>query len=91
MAGTKVNINLGGPIMFLVGFALVIMKAAGIEPIAGLSWWLVTLPWWIGIAIMLFMLGVAAVIGLITLLGAGVIFWLDARRAERVRKLIRRR
>ena len=49
----KTVVNFSFPVFGLVGLCLVIAKLGGIDPIANWSWWLVTIPFWIGIAIWL--------------------------------------
>lgn len=51
-----------GALLFVVFVVLLILKLGG--PLAGLSWWLVTLPLWIGPATLLalFVLGVVAIL-----------------------------
>ena len=43
--------SLQGALFGLVGLVLVVLKLMGVEPFEDWSWWLVTAPWWIGVAI----------------------------------------
>lgn len=52
----------------LLGVVFVIFKLLGITAVAGWSWWLVTLPFWIGIAIVLaIIVGGALIVGIAAL------------------------
>ena len=64
MSNAKTNVTVSFPIFGAIGLILVIMKLGGVAPVAAWSWWLVTLPFWIGIVIFL---AVAAIFGIIAL------------------------
>lgn len=85
MAGkTKVSINLGGSGMFLLGLVLVIGKLAGWGVLATAPWWLVTMPFWIGLAIFVAFLVILIVVGLGAVLGLtsfiGIAEWWQSRQ-----------
>ena len=40
-----------GALSGLVGLLLVFLKLLGVEPFEDWSWWLVTAPWWLGVAV----------------------------------------
>jgi uncharacterized protein (DUF58 family) len=42
--------NVGGTLFFFTGLVFVMLKLAGV---IDWSWWIVTMPWWIGVGIML--------------------------------------
>lgn len=45
--------SIGGSLAFLAGVVLVVLKLAGVAPVATWSWWAVTAPFWIGILVFL--------------------------------------
>lgn len=51
MSNAKTSVNISFPIFGAIGLILVILKLAGVEPVSDWSWWLVTLPFWFGIAV----------------------------------------
>ena len=56
-------------ILGLLGVVFVTLKLLGITAVAGWSWWLVTLPFWIGLAIVLGVIAVGAMaVGIAALL-----------------------
>lgn len=69
---TEVNYNFGW--IGLLGVVLVLAKIFGVAPVAAWSWWLVLLPFYIGLAILLAFL----VIGAVSVGGAfGIAYMLD--------------
>lgn len=52
---TTTYVNFGG-LFGLFGLVLVTLKLGGVAPVAAWSWWLVTMPFWIGAAIVAFWL-----------------------------------
>jgi hypothetical protein len=60
----------------LAGFILCGLKIAGVTMVATWPWWLVTLPFWIGIAAVIAMLIVGG--GLLGLF-VGLISWLESK------------
>jgi hypothetical protein len=58
----------------VVGLILVILKLAGIAPVATWSWWLVTMPFWLGLAISLAFLLVIAGMAAVAFL---IAWWAD--------------
>lgn len=64
MSNAKTTVNVSFPIFGVIGLILVILKLGGVAPVAAWSWWLVTMPFWIGIVIFL---AVAAIFGIIAL------------------------
>lgn len=64
---TQVTVNFGG-LFGLLGIILVILKLGGVAPVAAWSWWLVTMPFWIGFVIFaaaLVVFGIVAVLAII--------------------------
>lgn len=61
---SKASATYGGIAIFILGVVLVALKFAGVGVIAGLSWWLVTFPLWIGFALI-----AASAIGALLLIG----------------------
>jgi hypothetical protein len=53
--------NNGISVLGLLGVVFVIFKLLGITAVAGWSWWLVTLPFWIGLGIAVAIFAVAAI------------------------------
>ena len=74
----------GGTNLFgVIGLVLVILKLAGIAPVAAWSWWLVTMPFWLGLAI------IAAILSLMALFAGAcyLIAWaLDANDTRKRRR-----
>lgn len=72
MSNAKANVTVNFPIFGAIGLILVILKLGGVAPVAAWSWWLVTMPFWIGIVISLVVAAifgvVAAIFGIIALL-----------------------
>lgn len=71
---TNSSIKVTVPVFGMIGLCLVIAKLGGIDPVASWSWWLVTLPFWFGIVVVIaffviFML-VAAVVFILSMLFA---------------------
>ena len=64
MSNTKTNVTLSLPIFGVIGLILVILKLGGVAPVAAWSWWLVTLPFWFGIALFAVVLAVMVIIAL---------------------------
>lgn len=64
MSNTKTTVNVSFPIFGVIGLILVILKLGGVAPVAAWSWWLVTMPFWLGIAIFI---AAAIVMGVIAL------------------------
>lgn len=62
MSNAKTNVTVSFPIFGAIGLILVILKLAGVAPVAAWSWWLVTLPFWIGIVLFVVALAVMAII-----------------------------
>lgn len=82
-----VKIEVGGGWLLAIGAVLVTLKLLGVAPVAEWSWWIVTLPFWFGIAVVaafLLMLLAIPVIGLVvTLFGVlmvSLIDWYEGRR-----------
>lgn len=65
----KTNVSVSFPLFGAIGLILVILKLAGVAPVAAWSWWLVTLPFWFGLAIV----AVIALIGAI-IIGIAALF-----------------
>jgi len=65
MSNAKTSVNISFPIFGAIGLILVILKLAGVEPVSDWSWWLVTLPFWFGIAVVGVVAAVMLVVGLI--------------------------
>lgn len=71
MSNIKTNVTVSLPIFGVIGLILVILKLGGVAPVAAWSWWLVTLPFWFGIALFFVVLAVMAIIALfVFILGA---------------------
>lgn len=68
MSDNKTNVTVSLPLFGVIGLILVIMKLGGVMPVAAWSWWLVTLPFWIGLAIF----GVVVLIALVIFLLAAI-------------------
>lgn len=62
------KVSVSFPIFGAIGLILVILKLAGVEPVSDWSWWLVTLPFWFGIAVV----GVVAVMLVVGLIAAAL-------------------
>lgn len=71
MREKNVNVNLGGSWLGLLGIIFVVLKLVGVAPIGDWSWWLVLLPFYVGLAIVF---GAVALVGVVAafmyLLGA---------------------
>ena len=71
---TKSSVKITVPIFEMIGLCLVIAKLGGIDPIASWSWWLVTLPFWFGIVVVIAFLAifllVAAIVFILSMLFA---------------------
>lgn len=72
MSNTKTNVTLSLPIFGVIGLILVILKLGGVAPVAAWSWWLVTMPFWLGFAIFLAALVVFGIIALVVFLLAAI-------------------
>ncbi len=57
----EVRNNVTFPVLGILGVAFVLLKVLGIAPVAAWSWWLVTLPFWIGIAIVFGLIAIGTV------------------------------
>lgn len=80
---SSVNVSVASGLIPLLGFVLVILKAAGVQPVADWSWWIVTMPFWLGLSVTLaflalFLLGAAIV--------ASIGLWLQKREEKKWRK-----
>jgi uncharacterized membrane protein len=64
----EVNVNTNPNWLSLLGVVFIICKVFGVMPIAAWSWWLVTLPLYVGVVITV---GLLAIV-----LGALGVFWL---------------
>jgi len=53
MADVNVKSSGGIGAMGVLGIILILLKAFGVSAVAGWSWWIVLMPFWIGIAIVL--------------------------------------
>lgn len=65
MSEKKVVVNNGTGLLGAVGVVLVILKLAAFEPVASWSWWLVTMPFWLGLAVILAVLLIVGAVGLV--------------------------
>lgn len=65
----SVEVKSGGvSILGLLGVVFVTLKLVGITAVAGWSWWMVTLPFWGGMAVVLLvLLLIALVMGVVAL------------------------
>ncbi len=72
MSNTKTNVTVSLPIFGVIGLILVIMKLGGVAPVAAWSWWLVTLPFWFGIALFAAVLAVMGIIALFVFILAAI-------------------
>ena len=72
MSNTKTNVTLSLPIFGVIGLILVILKLGGVAPVAAWSWWLVTLPFWFGIALFAVVLAVMVIIALFVFILAAI-------------------
>lgn len=72
MSNAKTNVTVSFPIFGAIGLILVILKLAGVAPVAAWSWWLVTLPFWIGIVLFVVALAVMAIIALFVFILAAI-------------------
>ena len=72
MSNTKTNVTVSLPIFGVIGLILVILKLGGVAPVAEWSWWLVTLPFWFGIALFVVVLAVMAIIALFAFILAAI-------------------
>lgn len=89
----RVTIDFGGGVMALLGAILVLGKVLGWGSLATAPWWAVTMPFWIGLAVVLFLFAVFVIVGLVFLFcGAGffgAVEWWDARSRRNHYKGIR--
>lgn len=95
MTDKTVVVRQGSNLFGLVGLLLVILKLAEVEPVSQWSWWLVTLPWWIGFAFLMaivlgFLLFLAGGV-LVTLTGAGCLWLYGLYEDRKSRKAALRR
>lgn len=67
------TVNTGGSLFGVLGLILVILKLAGVQPVADWSWWLVTLPFWFGLAVVLVFLVVMGVVAAIIFAGKALL------------------
>lgn len=67
------TIKFGAPWMLLLFFGMLIAKLAPIGNCASLPWWAVTMPLWIGFAIIAAIFGLIIVVGLVVLIVAGFV------------------
>lgn len=92
MAKSKrgMTINLGGAGMSVLGVILVLGKLLGWGSLATAPWWAVTMPFWIGIAVVLAFFVLFIVVGLACLIGGagflGAVEWLEARNRRNLYK-----
>jgi hypothetical protein len=85
MSDRKVSVNYNPGWLGLLGVIFVVAKIWSIGPVADWSWWLVLLPFYIGLAIVLAIAGAA-------LLGAGGVFGVAAlidKYQDRKRRIAR--
>ena len=73
MSNTKTNVTLSLPIFGVIGLILVILKLGGVAPVAAWSWWVVTLPFWFGIALFAVVLAVMVIIALFVFILAAIL------------------
>jgi hypothetical protein len=74
MAYKSVSINIGGPLMGLLGVVLVVLKLANYPPVGDWSWWAVTAPFWVPFVLIV---TVFVVLGVMIALAALIAAWLD--------------
>lgn len=72
MSNAKTNVTVSFPIFGAIGLVLVILKLAGVAPVAAWSWWLVTLPFWFGIVLFVVALAVMAIVALFVFILAAI-------------------
>lgn len=68
----QVSINIGGGLFAAIGMVLIILKLAEVAPVADWSWWIVTLPFWFGFALLL---GFIVFLGIVGLIG-GILYFI---------------
>lgn len=68
------TVKVAVPVFGMIGLCLVIAKLGGIDPVASWSWWLVTLPFWFGIVVVIAFIAifllVAAIVFILSMLFA---------------------
>ena len=65
---TKTEVKVGCPVLGLLGVVFVTLKLLGITAVASWSWWWVTAPFWGGLALVLsILLVIALVMGVVAL------------------------
>lgn len=80
------KVTVSFPIFGAIGLILVILKLAGVDPVATWSWWLVTLPFWFGFVVVGVFMVVMLVVGLIAAALAAIFSTSSSRK-----RLTRRR
>lgn len=83
----EVNVSLGGGSWLgLLGVIFVVLKLVGVAPIVDWSWWLVLLPFYLGLAIVFGALAFAAVVAGMVLIGAVILDFFKSKKNKNNRR-----
>lgn len=72
-----------GPTLGLLGVLFVTLKLLGVAPVAAWSWWLVTLPFWGGFALVFGIIAIIIAVGLLVACAYGIFAVFSARKSRR--------